>query len=115
MDIFDATRNGYTDIVELLLDSGIDPNTENERGYTSLMYASSDGYTDIVLASTRHDPYYQGAVIQFFLNNGDGSFSDVTTDFNPSYSKYEEGPKIIKDAFESVSESLGLSGEEESE
>ena len=43
MDIFDATRNGYTDIVELLLDSGIDPNTENERGYTSLMYASSDG------------------------------------------------------------------------
>ncbi len=52
---------------------------------------NNDGYTDIVLASTRHDPYYQGAVIQFFLNNGDGSFSDVTTDFNPSYSKYEEG------------------------
>lgn len=52
---------------------------------------NNDGYTDIILASTRHDPYYQGAVIQFFLNNGDGSFSDVTTEFNPNYSKYEQG------------------------
>jgi hypothetical protein len=52
---------------------------------------NGDGFTDIVLSTTRHDPYYQGNIVQFFLNDGTGNFSDVTTTFNPSYAKYENG------------------------
>ena len=52
---------------------------------------NGDGYTDIVLSTTRHDPYYQGNIVQFFLNDGTGSFSDVTVTFNPDYAKYENG------------------------
>ena len=52
---------------------------------------NNDGWLDIIMASTKHEPYYQGRVIQFFLNNGTGTaFSDVTTDlYDPS--KYENG------------------------
>jgi len=52
---------------------------------------NSDGYADIIMTATRHDPYYQGNVIQFFLNDGSGNFSDVTTAYNPDYGKYELG------------------------
>ena len=38
---------------------------------------NSDGYLDILLASTTHDPYYEGRAIQFFQNMGDGTFTDV--------------------------------------
>ena len=52
---------------------------------------NNDGYADIVMTATRHDPYYQGNVIQFFLNDGNSNFSDVTTTYNPDYGKYELG------------------------
>lgn len=52
---------------------------------------NGDGFTDIVMSTTRHDPYYQGNIVQFFLNDGTGNFSDVTTTFNPDYAKYETG------------------------
>ena len=60
-----------------------------------------------------NEPMYFG-----FDGGFDGYVSRITwanKNLSPEeiYSKYEEGPKIIKDAFESVSESLGLSGEEE--
>lgn len=62
-----------------------------------------------------NEPMYFG-----FDGGFDGYVSRITwanKNLSPEeiYYKYEEGPKIIKDAFESVSESLGLSGEEESE
>lgn len=51
---------------------------------------NNDGWLDIIMASTRHEPYYQGRVIQFFLNNSGTAFTDVTTDlYDPS--KYVDG------------------------
>ena len=47
---------------------------------------NNDGFLDIVLASTKKDPYYQGRMIQFFKNNGGNSFTDVTGQYgNTTY------------------------------
>ena len=51
---------------------------------------NGDGLLDIILASTKHDPYYDGRAVQFFLNNGDETFSDVTNSVNPN-TKYVNG------------------------
>ena len=51
---------------------------------------NNDGLLDIVLASTKHDPYYDGRMIQFFVNNGDGTFGDVTSTYNNN-TKYADG------------------------
>ena len=51
---------------------------------------NNDGYLDIVLASTKHEPYYNGRVIQLFLNNGDGTFTDVSEQYG-SITKYVDG------------------------
>tara|TARA_B100001287_G_scaffold268533_1_gene264920 strand:+ start:452 stop:2860 length:2409 start_codon:yes stop_codon:yes gene_type:complete len=42
---------------------------------------NGDGFLDIVVASTKNNPYYQGRMIQFFLNNGGNSFTDVTSQY----------------------------------
>ena len=52
---------------------------------------NGDGLLDIVLASTKHEPYYDGRAVQFFLNNGDLTFSDVTSTYNPDVGKYANG------------------------
>jgi hypothetical protein len=52
---------------------------------------NSDGYLDIIMASTIHDPYYESRVVQFFQNNLGVSFSDVTEIVNPSYLQYANG------------------------
>jgi len=52
---------------------------------------NNDGYLDIVMASTIHEPYYESRVVQFFQNNLGASFSDVTETVNPSFSKYANG------------------------
>ena len=51
----------YAEIVELLLDSGADPNIKNYRGNTALMMASVKGYSDIVrlLLERNADPNIQ--------------------------------------------------------
>ena len=51
---------------------------------------NNDGLLDIVLASTKHEPYYDGRMIQFFVNNGDGTFGDVTGTYNTN-TKYADG------------------------
>ncbi len=63
-----------------------------ENGNANDMQAfdfDGDGYIDIVLASTKHDPYYQGRMIQFFKNNGGMSFDDVTSTYGTT--KYANG------------------------
>ena len=50
-----------------------------------------DGWLDIVLASTKQQPYYEGRVVQFFKNNKNGTFTDVTLQVHPGVSKYENG------------------------
>ena len=37
---------------------------------------NNDGHLDILLASTTHDPYYDGRAIQFFQNMGNGTFTE---------------------------------------
>lgn len=56
-----------------------------------VMDFNGDGWLDIVLASTKQEPYYEGRVIQFFVNNKDGTFSDVTKSIHPNTSLYENG------------------------
>jgi len=52
---------------------------------------NNDGWLDIILAVTTHEPYYQGRVIQFFQNNNGESFTDVTATFHPAYETYING------------------------
>lgn len=52
---------------------------------------NGDGLLDLVLASTRMEPYYNGRAVQFFLNNGDETFSDVTDTYNPGIGQYDTG------------------------
>ena len=55
-----------------------------------VMDINNDGLLDIVLASTPADPYYDGRVIQLFLNNGNRSFSDVSEQYG-SITKHVNG------------------------
>ena len=55
-----------------------------------VMDFNGDGFIDIVLASTKHDPYYDGRMVQFFQNNGDETFTDVTGIINQN-TKYADG------------------------
>jgi ankyrin repeat protein len=43
-----ASKNGITEIVELLLDKGVNSNIKNDRLITPLSYASEKGYVNIV-------------------------------------------------------------------
>lgn len=52
---------------------------------------NNDGLLDIVLASTKDVPYYDGRSIQFFRNNGDQTFTDVTDIVSPGNDKYVDG------------------------
>jgi len=52
---------------------------------------NGDGLLDIVLASTQHDPYYKGRVVQFFQNNGNETFSDVTSSVSPDHARFVDG------------------------
>ena len=52
---------------------------------------NGDGFDDILLASTIHEPYYHSRVIQFFQNEQGKSFADVTRSLSPDYEKYANG------------------------
>ena len=52
---------------------------------------NNDGLMDIVLASTKQQPYYNGRAVQFFMNNGDETFTDVTDTVSPGNDKYVNG------------------------
>jgi hypothetical protein len=56
-----------------------------------VMDFDGDGYLDIILSSTKHQPYYEGRVIQFFKNNKDTTFTDVTATYHPNPEKYANG------------------------
>ena len=54
---------------------------------------NNDGYLDILLASTTHEPYYEGRAIQFFQNMGDGTF----TEWNAYESGHGDGEMQLLD------------------
>ncbi len=56
-----------------------------------VMDFNNDGYNDILLASTIHEPYYHSRVIQFFQNDQGKAFIDVTKSISPDHAKYADG------------------------
>jgi len=44
--LLEASRDGHTQTVELLLEKGANVNVKNKYGYTALMYASMYGHTE---------------------------------------------------------------------
>jgi ankyrin repeat protein len=46
--LIDASRSGQLDIVNILLDMGVDVNYKNKIGDTALILASYEGHTEIV-------------------------------------------------------------------
>jgi ankyrin repeat protein len=43
-----AAHRGHTDVVQVLLDTGVDVNVRNQGGYTALMIAEFNGYPEVV-------------------------------------------------------------------
>ena len=43
-----SSENGYTEIVQLLLENKADPNLQTEKGYSALYFASDNGFMEIV-------------------------------------------------------------------
>jgi len=76
------------------------PNNTKLNHIKSLDY-DEDGYMDIVIASTRHEPYYTGAGIQLLRNNSGNGFIDVTNSNIADQSRFDqwrgEGNLILKD------------------
>jgi len=69
---------------------------------------NGDGYDDIVIGSTRKNPYYAGRHVQVLISNGDGTFSDQTSSSFPDQPRSEldqslqgtgigEGVIVLKD------------------
>lgn len=42
------------------------------------MDLNHDGYKDLVVLTSRFEPFYSGTAIQFFINEGNGTFTDET-------------------------------------
>lgn len=55
-----AAKNGYANIVDLLIRSGVDVNEPDDRRQSALMYATSEGWVDVVDVLL-----YYGAKIQY--------------------------------------------------
>lgn len=66
-------------------------NSNGNANDMEVMDFDEDGWPDIILGSTKHTSYYDGRVIQFFRNNRDGTFSDVTDAVHPNIEKYANG------------------------
>jgi len=46
--IVEASKNGHTESVKILIDKGVDINTTDDVGYTSLSYAALKGHAEVV-------------------------------------------------------------------
>ena len=66
-------------------------NNNGNANDIEVMDFDEDGWIDIIVASTKHSPYYEGRILQFFRNNKDGTFSDVTNTVHPAPEKYANG------------------------
>jgi FG-GAP-like repeat len=55
---------------------------------------NGDGRTDLVLAATKGDPFYEGAWLQVAIGNGDGTFRDETSTRLPGES-VDSSPRWI--------------------
>lgn len=66
-------------------------NSNGNANDMEVMDFDEDGWVDIIVASTKQSPYYEGRVIQFFKNNRNGTFSDVTSSVYSDYTRYANG------------------------
>ena len=62
-DLFRAVRDGDIDGTRAILETGVNPNVRDNRGWTPLMYAANDGYKSLVprLIEARADPDLRAA------------------------------------------------------
>jgi hypothetical protein len=66
-------------------------NSNGNANDMEVMDFDEDGWVDIIVASTKQAPYYEGRTIQFFKNNRDGTFIDVTSSVYSDYTRYANG------------------------
>ena len=61
LNLIEESKNGHKETVELLLNSGADPNIQNKFGQTALIMASCEGHTEIIelLLNSGADPNIQ--------------------------------------------------------
>lgn len=52
--LIDASNNGYSDVVKMLLEAGADPNITDDYNNTPISLASNAGYTEIVKVLLEH-------------------------------------------------------------
>jgi hypothetical protein len=57
---------------------------------------NADGHTDLLMAFTKGDPFYQGRWIQVLVNNGDGSFRDETATRLPQSDNALDWPYALR-------------------
>jgi hypothetical protein len=95
----DGTQD-VTNWTKVNLPTPIYPNNTKLNHIKSFDF-SNDGYMDIVIASTRHEPYYRGAGIQLIRNDNGNDFVDVTNSNIADQSRFDqwsgEGTLILKD------------------
>jgi hypothetical protein len=95
----DGTQD-VTNWTKVNLPTPIYPNNTKLNHIKSFDF-NNDGYMDIVIASTRHEPYYRGAGIQLIRNDNGNDFVDVTNSNIADQSRFDqwsgEGTLILKD------------------
>ncbi|GIR40530.1 MAG: hypothetical protein CM15mP51_13100 [Porticoccaceae bacterium] len=55
---------------------------------------NGDGFDDIVVGSTRKNPYYAGRHVQILISNGDGTFADQTSSRFPDQPRSDLDPSL---------------------
>jgi hypothetical protein len=87
---FNDGKNDWTKRAPAILPAS--PYGKNGNGNdAAILDFNDDGWPDIVLASTKFQPYYQGRYLQFLENNRSGGFTDVTRSRNVSFARYADG------------------------
>jgi hypothetical protein len=57
---------------------------------------NGDSHPDLLVAFTKHNPFYQGRWIQVLINNGDGTFRDETSTRLPQQDNFDAWPYAIR-------------------
>jgi len=92
--------NNFSNWDKIELPLPIYQNNSNLNDISSIDY-NNDGFEDIIIGTTRRDPYYRGARIQMLKNEGGNGFSDVTNSVIEDQSNFDqwsgEGYILVED------------------
>jgi hypothetical protein len=85
--------NGTTDIAawqRFELPPGPFGVNHNKYNHAASGDLNNDGFSDVVVAITRDDPYYEGAYIQVLINDGTGALEDQSSIRFPSQARADK-------------------------